>query len=364
MEPDSSSTFATHSSGVLRGTEGMVEYEIISGSVPFKLMWSVPYFGSATTDWRGPSPLLIEKTEKLGNLTEVHFAITDPLDFLQDKVDSNPARLEKVQSDLSERWKVVLKSAPTSLLISVHNTTPWRFELLQHDIQRGKWTFFPPQVIEPGAKLEFGAESAGNFAGSRGSLTYSVQVHTGNTILTHNLPFSWNWPMIGEPVFKAKIWSLRVAPESGNEKHLTCELALSGEETFVLDTEFAKIDASSSFDERSTQFSNYLEDKIANGEMELRTSTDHRRISGDNRKKSDSLTDWQFEGGSGGDHESDFDESGALLLLGENGNGTDGQVGTGRRRRKFTFSMDDIPEWTPELQRSSQEYPDSLDRLD
>lgn len=343
----------------------MVEYEILPNNTPFKLMWSVPYFGNATTDWRGLSPLIIEKTEKLGNLTEVHFAITDPLDFLQDKVETNPVKLEKAQSDLNERWKEVLKSAPTSLLITVHNTTPWRFELLQHDIQRGKWTYFPPQAIEPGAKFEFGAESAGNFTGSRGSLTYSVQVHTSTAILTHTLPFSWTWPMIGEPTFKAKIWTLKVDRQGSNEKHLSCELSLSSEETFVLDTEFAKIETSSNFDERSTQFSMYPEDeKPTNSETEERTSTDNRRNSPDNRRNSTSntknklrTTDWQFEGG--GDGNSSEDGNGTL----DDDHG-DEEADARRRRRKKTFSMDDLPEWSPQLNRSGSDYPELLDRLD
>lgn len=342
----------------------MVEYEILAGSVPFKLSWSVPYFGSAATDWRGLSPLIVEKTEKLGNLTEVHFAITDPLDFLQDKEVSDPGTLVKAQSDLNERWKEVLKSAPTSLLISIHNTTPWPFELLQHDIQRGKWTYFPPQVIESGAKLEFGAESAGNITGSRGSLTYAVQVRTSSAILTHNLPFSWAWPLVGEPTFKAKIWSLQVDRSNGNEKHLTCSLSLSGEETFVLDTEFAKIETSSNFDERSTQFAIHSSSTSKlNSENEDKPSPDNRRKSTDNRKKSKQSekaarsTDWQFEG----------DDDGSDAAISDNGEEEpvlDGSSGQIKRGRKFTFSMDDIPEWSPELSRSSQEYPEMLDRLD
>jgi hypothetical protein len=133
-----------------------------------------------------------------------------------------------------------MKRSNNSLLISIHNTTPFTLQLSAHDIQRGTWKTFPPDMIESGNKAQFGAESQ-NFAGSLGSLSYVIHMASGGHLIQHTLPFSWTFSVIGKPQFKHKIWSMSVLDTTTSDNHFEVELTLSSEESFVIETEFTKI---------------------------------------------------------------------------------------------------------------------------
>jgi hypothetical protein len=151
-----------------------------------------------------------------------------------------PESTSQISSDAVERWKSDLKKANNSLMITIHNTTEFTLQLKDHDIQRGNWKVFPPEAVESGSKVQFAAESQ-NIVGSLGSLSYLVDTVRGDQIVQHTLPFSWTFSLIGKPQFKHKIWSM--SSEIEHDGHYEIELSLSSDESFVLETNFVKIEA-------------------------------------------------------------------------------------------------------------------------
>lgn len=215
-----------------------MEYHFLEFSEPLRFSWDVPYFGNPKTDFSGADTIHIERTEKLGNLTEVHFAVTDPHDSLPASHSVNGAPPVQAPDEvIDDSWKSEMQKTSNSLLITIHNTTRFTLRLASHDIQRGQWRSFPPDTVNSGTRVSFGAESQGPI-GSQGSLSYVVDITTGDQHVQHTLPLSWTFTLIGKPQFKHKIWSLNVKE---NDKRYEAELNLSSDESFVLETDFVKI---------------------------------------------------------------------------------------------------------------------------
>lgn len=245
-----------HSNSVFRGTEGEIQFLIAEDEAAIRLSWDVPFFGTAKTAYSGPATLLIERTEKLGNLTEVHFAVSHH-ERVTVEGASTAALASSVSSPhLTERWKSELKSAPNSVLFSIHNTSPFALQLCEHDISRGHWKAFPPETVESGERVQFGAESH-NRSGSQGFFTYALEIITGDHVVQHLLPLSWTFTGSGslKPEFQHRFWSLRLSPplhsplsEAHTQDppppthHFEIELSLSSEEAFILDSHFTPIE--------------------------------------------------------------------------------------------------------------------------
>lgn len=216
-------------------------YKFYETQPPLVFTWDVPYFGTAKFEGTASEEVFVEKTEKLGNLAEVHFSVTDPEGILALQAPLRDSGTIPPMAIHDEGWKTTMKRANNSLLITVNNTTPFRLTLLQQDIQRGYWKNFPPEEIQSGDKVQFGAESQ-SIAGSIGSLSYLLETtDSDDQTIQHTLPFSWSFSIIGKPQFKHKIWSLSVDPSTESGHHFEVELSLSSEESFIFDTHFTKI---------------------------------------------------------------------------------------------------------------------------
>jgi hypothetical protein len=73
-----------------------------------------------------------------------------------------------------ETWKMELKSASRSLLITINNITDFKLTLVNCVLSSGIFRSPVPTEIPPQTNLEFGAESHGSFA-IKGHITYSYK---------------------------------------------------------------------------------------------------------------------------------------------------------------------------------------------
>ena len=87
-------------------------------------------------------------------------------------------------------WIPVLKSAARSVLITVINDTPYECKRSDWSLTRGLWRAIPAESIAKQTMHQFGTASHGLLgfrSGTIGSVTYSVQLPSGECILT----FDW-----------------------------------------------------------------------------------------------------------------------------------------------------------------------------
>ncbi|KAK5575139.1 hypothetical protein RB653_010395 [Dictyostelium firmibasis] len=78
--------------------------------------------------------------------------------------------MNKNQND----WKVELRKATRSSLISITNETDFQLQRISCKLQQGMLRLIPPEIIPPKSSIEFGSESNAFMTGTKGSVIYIV----------------------------------------------------------------------------------------------------------------------------------------------------------------------------------------------
>ncbi|KAM9984906.1 hypothetical protein ACTFIY_009327 [Dictyostelium cf. discoideum] len=78
--------------------------------------------------------------------------------------------MNKNQND----WKVELRKATRSSLISITNETDFQLQRISCKLQQGMLRLIPPEIIPPKSNIEFGTESNAFMTGTKGSVIYIV----------------------------------------------------------------------------------------------------------------------------------------------------------------------------------------------
>jgi len=133
-----------------------------------------------------------------------------------------------------ESWKVELKNAARSLLVSLSNTTDFKLTLVSENLEHGIWRYSPPRDVRPHVIYDFGTESHGVF-GMKGTLVYSISSEDPTTSKTYpSIHFTWDIALLTviAPAFNSNLFS--VEPRVLGT-HSEIVLHFSSDELFVLE---------------------------------------------------------------------------------------------------------------------------------
>jgi hypothetical protein len=208
---------------------------------PFRLSWSIPFWGSPSTDATFPDNYRIGKEEMLDTKSAtVEFSVHDPYEG-DYRYGEKEMQLVVEVPVVYETWKVALKEALQGMLVTLNNTSNYSLQLVSCETSHGVWSLVPPSVVPPKSSHDFGAESHG-ITGSAGKLTYIFE--TSDTQQTTEeeeeeavktpleVYFCWEIPVFGAPEYSSNYF--RIEPKLlGAQCEIT--LKLGTEETFMLE---------------------------------------------------------------------------------------------------------------------------------
>jgi len=230
IEPGSHGCFGSESVGFFTGTSGTVTYQMSLDQEPFIFGWDIPFLGSPSAISQSGKNYRIGKEDQLNSKpVTIEYSVHDPYegDYRNNKSD---AKLVTVAPIVYESWKLELKNASLSMLVTLSNTSDFKISLKSEDISHGIWRFKPPELILPGDVFDFGAESYG-IMGTKGQIVYSILSKEELKDYT-DIIFWWDLGMFSKPIFGSNVFSVEVRVEG---YHNEIVLHFSSDELFVLD---------------------------------------------------------------------------------------------------------------------------------
>eukprot|EP01126_Amoeba_proteus_P007879 TRINITY_DN12873_c0_g1_i1.p1 TRINITY_DN12873_c0_g1~~TRINITY_DN12873_c0_g1_i1.p1 ORF type:complete len:380 (-),score=81.39 TRINITY_DN12873_c0_g1_i1:257-1396(-) len=175
ISPGKHIVFGSESYGFCTGTGGYVAFSMAGVSQPFKMSWSVPFFGSPSTTVSSPESFRIGRNEFLhSTASTVEFSIHDPYEGDYRHSEKHVPLVVEVPK-VYETWKYLLKKATQGILITITNTTTHTLILVNCETESGVWSLSPPTTVTPGMTCDFGAQSHG-ISGSEGWFLYKIQL--------------------------------------------------------------------------------------------------------------------------------------------------------------------------------------------
>jgi len=169
LEPDLLHHFGTESFGVCTGTEGTVLYQRAKGEKAIQLEWSVPFLGVPQSNADCGENYIIRKEITGSKPVIFDFQICEP----NNSNNQRPASGILEAPIIYETWKMELKSANKSVLVTVSNITDYKLFLVSSYLSSGIWRSPVPEEVPPQTNAEFGVESHG-YLTIKGHVTYEL----------------------------------------------------------------------------------------------------------------------------------------------------------------------------------------------
>ena len=161
----------------MTGTEGYVFYTCKDKDGGCHLFWSNPFIGTKYHNFSASPIVVLTSANTISNyistqLYTLEFTIKDSK--IGDSSLSTSLTNSSIKSDLefSEDEESDLRSFRT-VLITVENTTMWKFQRKVYTLDRGKWVTLPPETIEPRTTLHFSTSSDSMAIGTSGRVFYT-----------------------------------------------------------------------------------------------------------------------------------------------------------------------------------------------
>jgi len=209
-----------------------------------------------------PLLLKLEKNYRIGKdiqdnnkAVTIEFSVHDPFegDYRHNKSEAQIITMAPV---IYESWKIELKNASRSLLVTLSNTTDFGLILKSEVLEHGIWRCSPPKEIRTRVPYDFGTESHGLF-GTKGTLVYSITDADEDKDYP-DIYFTWDVPLLANPIFHSNIFS--VEPRVIGV-HNEIVLHFSSDELFILEVKEGNENAT----KRSTDTTATVEEKTGYG---------------------------------------------------------------------------------------------------
>eukprot|EP01124_Arcella_intermedia_P012422 TRINITY_DN18764_c0_g1_i2.p1 TRINITY_DN18764_c0_g1~~TRINITY_DN18764_c0_g1_i2.p1 ORF type:complete len:222 (-),score=39.44 TRINITY_DN18764_c0_g1_i2:51-716(-) len=166
IPPQSAMSFGSESLGLPYATEGTVMYQISQNQGPFVFRWEVPFISSPRVEAQYDDKLFeVKHTIK----TSKGFAVTFTIRSLEE-LQTN-AEFLTIPPLVYDSWKIELKSAQKSVLVTLKNESDLALRLTKCSISGGILRSPIPMELKSNTTVEFGAET--HMGGTEGVFAYT-----------------------------------------------------------------------------------------------------------------------------------------------------------------------------------------------